>query len=242
MDGENEARVREILATVKPLAAEYYRLTGKPLGVTGEVAEDVAAEILGMRTGLPQCWWCQSRGCPREPEQDDDYGFPPRKANHRAGFLESDRIRTLDLPQDECLLTCAKSIESVMKVGTSADVRRTCVEFLDAASDFYRAHDCGVRVLAARPLRVRENWSSELFGDYTPMLIRVWMRTAVRKEITSFGTFLSTLCHEFCHHAFSSKHRAGLLLKYQLIVREATAGCFFRNAIKASVIAILFWR
>ena len=27
------ARVREILAAVKPLAAEYYRLTGKPLGV-----------------------------------------------------------------------------------------------------------------------------------------------------------------------------------------------------------------
>lgn len=22
----------------------------------------------------------------------------------------------------------------------------------------------------------------------------------VRKEVTSFGTFLSTLCHEFCHH------------------------------------------
>ena len=43
----NEARVREILAKVKPLAVEYYRLTGKPLGVTGEVAEYVAAEILG---------------------------------------------------------------------------------------------------------------------------------------------------------------------------------------------------
>ncbi len=26
------------------------------------------------------------------------------------------------------------------------------------------------------------------------------MRTAVRKHITSPGTFLSTLCHEFCHH------------------------------------------
>ena len=49
---------------------------------------------------------------------------------------------------------------------------------------------------------MRENWATELFGDYNPetMLIRVWMRTAVRKEITSFGTFLSTLCHEFCHH------------------------------------------
>ena len=43
------ARIREILATVEPLAAEYYRLTGKPLGVTGEVAEYVAAEILGLK-------------------------------------------------------------------------------------------------------------------------------------------------------------------------------------------------
>lgn len=41
-------RVREILAAVKPLAAEYYRLTGKPLGVTGELAEYVAAELLGL--------------------------------------------------------------------------------------------------------------------------------------------------------------------------------------------------
>jgi len=127
---------------------------------------------------------------------------PSRKANHRAGFLESDRIRTLDLPQDECLLTISQSIESALKTGTTADVRRTCAEFLDAASEFYKVPACGIRVLAARPLRVRENWSSELFGDYTPeaMLIRVWMKTAVRKEVTSLGTFLSTLCHEFCHH------------------------------------------
>ena len=26
------------------------------------------------------------------------------------------------------------------------------------------------------------------------------MRTAVRRDVTSFGTFLSALCHEFCHH------------------------------------------
>jgi hypothetical protein len=48
MTSGNEARVREILAAVKPLAAEYYRLTGKPLGVTGEVAEYIAAETLGL--------------------------------------------------------------------------------------------------------------------------------------------------------------------------------------------------
>jgi len=126
---------------------------------------------------------------------------PPRKAN-RARFLESDRIRTLDLPQDGRLPTIAKSIESAMTVGQSAVVLRACAEFLATAADFYKVSKCGIRVLAARPLRVRESWATELFGDYHPetMLIRVWMRTAVRKEITSFGTFVSTLCHEFCHH------------------------------------------
>src|SRR5271169_4646983 len=125
----------------------------------------------------------------------------PRKTS-REGFMESDRIRALDLPQNGRLLTIAKSIESVMQAGKGADVRRACAEFLAATSDFYRVPTCPVRVLAARPLRVREHWATELFGDYNPdtMLVRVWMRTAVRKRVTSFGTFLSTLCHEFCHH------------------------------------------
>src|ERR1019366_2211643 len=116
---------------------------------------------------------------------------PPRKANHHAGFLESDRIKTLDLPHDGRLLTISQSIESAMEAGPTVGVRRTCAEFLDAASEFYRVPACGIRVLSSRPLRVRENWSTELFGDYTPetMLIRVWMKTAVRKEVTSFGTF-----------------------------------------------------
>ena len=126
---------------------------------------------------------------------------PPRKAN-LVGFRESERIKTLDLPQNGHLLSTAKCIESAMKGGRGSEVCRFCAEFLRATSEFYEIPNCGIRVLAARPLRVRESWSTELFGDYTPetMLIRVWMRTAVRKDITSFGTFLSTLCHEFCHH------------------------------------------
>jgi hypothetical protein len=126
---------------------------------------------------------------------------PPHNAD-RAGYLESDRIKTLDLPENGALLTIANAIESDMKTGKTADVRRPCAEFLAETSNFYQTPTCGIRVLAARPLRVRENWTIELFGDYHPesMLIRLWMRTAVRKEVTSFGTFLNTLCHEFCHH------------------------------------------
>jgi hypothetical protein len=126
---------------------------------------------------------------------------PPRNSN-RAGFLESERLKTLYLPDKDRLPAIAKSIESAMTVGKSADVRRACTEFLAQTSEFYQTSAPVVRVLAARPLRVRENWTTELFGDYHPetMLIRLWMRTAIRKEVTSFGTFLSTLCHEFCHH------------------------------------------
>ncbi len=44
----NSSRVKQVLAAVKPLAIEYYTLTGKPLGVTGEIAEYVAADVLGL--------------------------------------------------------------------------------------------------------------------------------------------------------------------------------------------------
>ncbi len=126
---------------------------------------------------------------------------PPR-TSYLTGFRESDRITTLDLPEDARLSDIAKAIESAMKSDQIRNLRGACAGFLKFASEFYRVPDCGVRVLAARPLRVREQWTTELFGDYDPeaMLIRVWMRTAVRKDVTSYGTFLSTLCHEFCHH------------------------------------------
>jgi hypothetical protein len=120
----------------------------------------------------------------------------------RVQFLQSDALVTLALPSDLRLSKPAKSITAALAQGSAADMRPACVEFLSAAADFYGVPRPGVRVLAARPLRVREGWASELFGDYSPetLQIRVWMRTAVRKQVTSAGTFLSTLCHEFCHH------------------------------------------
>ncbi|MDL2407598.1 hypothetical protein PY650_18395 [Rhizobium calliandrae] len=46
--------VKDILAAVKPLAAEYYRISGKPLGVTGEIAEYIAGELLGLELVPPR--------------------------------------------------------------------------------------------------------------------------------------------------------------------------------------------
>jgi hypothetical protein len=127
----------------------------------------------------------------------------PKPAGLRAEYLRSDRLSGLELPGDDRLRVSASSIEEALYTEQIAPVRRACAAFLAAASDFYAVARPQIRVLAARPLRVREDGgATELFGDYhfEEKLIRVWMRTAVQKRVTSFGTFLSTLCHEFCHH------------------------------------------
>lgn len=42
-------RIEKILNSAKSLAREYRALTGKPLGITGEVAEFTAAKLLGLK-------------------------------------------------------------------------------------------------------------------------------------------------------------------------------------------------
>jgi hypothetical protein len=128
---------------------------------------------------------------------------PPRSKTLLAKFAESDRLTQLELPPDDRLQGLAQSIESLMENGAPLAVQRACTEFITSAANFYGVPKPAVRALAARPIRVREGgWATELFGDYTPgtSAIRIWTRTAVQKRVTSFGTFLSTLCHEFCHH------------------------------------------
>lgn len=126
---------------------------------------------------------------------------PARKSDLDA-FRKSDRITRLSIPNEALLPKFAKVIESAMKAQQTAKVRSASAGLPKAASQFYDVPECTVRVLASSRCEFREHWTTELFGDYAPdtNLIRVWMRTSARKEITSFGTLLITLCHEFCRH------------------------------------------
>ncbi len=48
MATDQSDRILEVLRAAKTLAQEYRQLTGKPLGITGEVAEYEAARLLGV--------------------------------------------------------------------------------------------------------------------------------------------------------------------------------------------------
>lgn len=43
-----DTAIQELMVDAKSLACRYYELTGKPLGITGELAELQAAELLGL--------------------------------------------------------------------------------------------------------------------------------------------------------------------------------------------------
>jgi hypothetical protein len=65
----------------------------------------------------------------------------------------------------------------------------------------------GVPLLRAQVLAIRPSRSwGELHGLYTPeeggrpSRATVWMRTAQRRQVVKFRTFLRTLLHELCHH------------------------------------------
>ena len=111
----------------------------------------------------------------------------------RVEYFKSDRLHAVDMPQGDRLRAPAARIQPALESGESHALRNACAEFLFAAADFYGVARPQIRVLAARPLRVREGgWATELFGDYhsEKKLIRVWMRTAVRKQVTYFWSFV----------------------------------------------------
>lgn len=46
---DNNEKLKVILEQAKKIAQEYYKITNKPLGITGEISEYEAAKILGLQ-------------------------------------------------------------------------------------------------------------------------------------------------------------------------------------------------
>jgi hypothetical protein len=128
-------------------------------------------------------------------------------------YRRSDAIATLPLPPG----VQTGAIVARIRAGLAADevvtVQRACQALVDALCAGYRVPPIRLRVLAQRP----SDDYGELHGLYepeegrTPARITVWMRTAAKRQVVAFKTFLRTVVHEVGHH-----------LDYELLKLEET--------------------
>ena len=124
-------------------------------------------------------------------------------------YRQSDAIQSLELPAGAATGDYVARIRASLAADNRAQVQSACQALIDALVAGYRVQKIRVRVLAQRPA----DEGGELHGLYEPddppkpAHITVWMRTAARKDVVAFKTFLRTLIHELCHHLDYELHK-----------------------------------
>lgn len=116
----------------------------------------------------------------------------------QAIYRQSDAIAAVPVPGAQSLLPYLQKLGAVLQAGDRAQTQSAAVAVVQGLTERLGAAPAKVKVLSKRP---SNDWG-ELHGLYDPetALITVWMRTAQRKQVVAFKTFLRTLLHELCHH------------------------------------------
>ncbi len=151
----------------------------------------------------------------------------------QAVYRRSDAIDAVALPPDAAWPSRVTGLAGALAGGDRVLTAVMAQRLLDALAQALAAPLLRVRVLEARPHTECE----ELHGLYQPAagggeaVITVWMRTARRRRLVKFRTFLRTLVHEFCHHLDyevlgleESFHTEGFYRRESSLVRQLLRG------------------
>lgn len=121
----------------------------------------------------------------------------------RRVYDASDRIETVPVPGADELRPLVAAIERGLADEQPRPTTAAAQRLIDELVRRLAVPPIRVKVSKVRPRMVE----GELHGLYEPAndagevaVISVWMRTAQRKQVVKFRTFLRTLLHEFCHH------------------------------------------
>jgi hypothetical protein len=123
-------------------------------------------------------------------------------ARQQLVYRQSDAIDAVHVPPGAPLAPMVGRIEAALAADDQARTQAECQALTDALTARFGVPPVRVAVLATRPL-LRDG---DLHGLYEPeerggpIRISLWMRTARRKQVVAFRTFLRTLLHELCHH------------------------------------------
>ncbi|MDH3452170.1 MAG: hypothetical protein OEN20_07085 [Gammaproteobacteria bacterium] len=120
----------------------------------------------------------------------------------QAAYRESDAITYVVLQPSRNLHGRVHALREALQAGRGDTVARESRALLAALTQQLEVPRVRVQVLAVRP---HDDWG-ELHGLYEPAqgrrlaCVTLWMRTAKRRQVIAFRTFLRTLLHELCHH------------------------------------------
>lgn len=117
-------------------------------------------------------------------------------------YRQSDGIALIRLPGARALGPLVQEMAAALAGQNRGGTQRAADRLLAEITAGLNVSPLRAEVLAVRPSK---NWG-ELHGLYTPAehgrpaRATVWMRTAHRRQVVAFRTFLRTLLHEVCHH------------------------------------------
>lgn len=117
-------------------------------------------------------------------------------------YRRSDALTALPLPPGKPLDLQVARIADALRANDRAATEQGAQSLLDGLVSRLRVPRIRLEVLEVRP---SSHWG-ELHGLYTPgsrgrrAVVTLWMRTAKRRQIVAFRTFVRTLLHELCHH------------------------------------------
>lgn len=123
-------------------------------------------------------------------------------ASQRQVYNKSDEVTSIVIPKASELYPLVHAIEAALFRENKGEIEIFCQQLISSLTTCLRTPPVRIKVLSVRP----HNAAGELHGLYnpadrkTPATITVWMRTAYRKKVAAFRTFLRTLLHEICHH------------------------------------------
>ena len=115
-------------------------------------------------------------------------------------YRRSDAIIAVALPDCAALRPLVAELARALGEAHRPEVERAAQRLADGICSRLEVQRVAVRVLAARPT----GSYGELHGLYDPEpeppRITVWMRTAAKRRVVAFKSFLRTLVHELLHH------------------------------------------
>jgi hypothetical protein len=123
-------------------------------------------------------------------------------ARNKRIYRQSDAVEKVVVPDAAALRPLVGEVAEALEDEDRRGIEAACQRLAEAMLRQWKLPPVRISVLAARPSR---DWG-ELHGYYDPTkpgvppTITLWMRTAQKKQVVAFRTFLRTFLHEIGHH------------------------------------------